>query len=336
MTGSAVAALPSSGDQASWTAAEAALVEASGLVYKDGKNGPMKLAPRPVVEAFLQQCMRTGLDPIARQIYCIKRGAKWQTQVSIDGARLVAQRTGEYEGQPRTLWSNDGETWTPAWVATAEHPYPAFAEAGVFRTGHREPMRVVARWDSYAVFEDVWENNRKTGEKQLSSMWAKMPDLMLAKVAEMLALRKAFPQDLSGLYSTEEMQQADRTQRAPEQPVQGQVALVATPVEPSEDWFARAAEVSSKDEANALWRSIPKPERSDAIQAAIAARLQQLVEAETPAEPVQEQWAEQTPVEEPVEDWATAEVPQPDDEAADDALPGMEPPAEESNGAYGR
>lgn len=320
----AVVALPTSGDSESWTASESALVEAAGLVYSERRGGPKMLAERPVVEAFLLHCRRTGLDPIARQIYAIRRAGKWQTQVSIDGARLVAERTGEYEGQTAPEWSNDGVTWSEAWMGSAEQDHPLFARVGVYRRGHRDAMRVVARWDSYAVYDDVWERGQKTGEKRVSSMWGKMPDLMLAKVAEMLALRKAFPQDLSGLYSSEEMAQADRPQRAEQAAPVAQQPLVADAVEPAEDWFAAAAAVSSKDEANALWRRIAKHERTPEVRAAIEARLAALAEAEKPSEPeAAPQWAEQQA---PVEDWAVAEVPQPDDdvETVDGVLEGTE------------
>ena len=59
---------------------------------------------------FRNQCDRTQLDPFAKQIYCIKRWNKqvhkevYTTQVSIDGARLVAQRSGEYAGQTEARW----------------------------------------------------------------------------------------------------------------------------------------------------------------------------------------------------------------------------------------
>ena len=196
--------LPSSSDVNTWDEREQALAMQLGIAVQK-RNGGVEIADRGTIEAFLAHCQRTQLDPIARQIYIIKRGSKWQTQISIDGARLVAERSGEYEGQTPVEWTADGSTWVQVWLA---EDLPRAARAGVWRKGFRDPLYAVARWDSYAVYQDEWVNGRKTGNQVLSSMWAKMPDLMLGKVAEMLALRKAFPMDLSGLYSTEEMGQA--------------------------------------------------------------------------------------------------------------------------------
>lgn len=188
MSTTAVVALPMTGDSDKWTPTEAALVEAAGLTTGPPNN--KRFAPRPVVEAFLLHARRTGLDPIARQIYCIERGGKWGTQVSIDGARLVAERTGQYRGQTPTQWTADGVTWVDVWLSKDN---PAAARVGVYREGFEAPLVTVATWDAYNAGSPIWK---------------KMPALMLGKCAEMLALRKAFPQDLSGLYSTEEMDQA--------------------------------------------------------------------------------------------------------------------------------
>lgn len=206
-----LATLPTTADVSKWTDDEKAMLEAAGLVIRKG-NKPPEPAPRPTVVAFLQHCHRTGLDPIAKQIYAIKRGANWGIQISIDGARLVAQRSGQYAGQTPTQWTGDGVTWVDAWLSD---DYPKAARVGVRRRGFDEPLYAVARWDSYVVMDDEYEgtypDRRKTGKQTVSAMWKRMPDVMLAKVAEMLALRKAFPMELSGLYSAEEMDQADNT-----------------------------------------------------------------------------------------------------------------------------
>lgn len=213
-----IASLPKTADVSLWTDDEKALLEAAGLVIRKGNSAP-EPAPRPTVVAFLAHCHRTGLDPIARQIYAIKRGSNWGIQISIDGARLVAQRSGQYAGQTPTQWTADGVTWVDVWLGAG---YPAAARVGVHRRGFDEPLFAVARWDSYVVMDDEWEgtypNRRKTGKQTVSTMWAKMPDLMLSKVAEMLALRKAFPQELSGLYTADEIGAQLVAEDAPKEP----------------------------------------------------------------------------------------------------------------------
>lgn len=187
-------ALPKNGNVNEWTDQEKAIVEASGLVDRG------QLAPRATVEAFLAHCQRTGLDPIARQIYAICRRGRWGIQISIDGARLIAERSGKYAGQTPVEWTGDGQTWTQVWL---DRQPPAAARVGVHRSDFREPLYAVANFQAYAAG---------------GPMWDKMPALMIGKCAEMLALRKAFPQDLSGLYATEEMDQAGQPAQAAQEP----------------------------------------------------------------------------------------------------------------------
>jgi phage recombination protein Bet len=152
---------------------------------------------------FLATTKRLNLDIMARQAYCVPRWnneAKrkvYQTQVSIDGFRLVAERTGTYEGQTAPQWCGPDGTWRDVWLG--QEP-PAAARVGVFRKGHREPTFGVA---TLAEFCQWTRDNKPSGQ------WGSMPAIMLLKCAESQALRKAFPNDLSGVYSEEEMMQAD-------------------------------------------------------------------------------------------------------------------------------
>lgn len=146
------------------------------------------------LEMFFHQARRSGLDPLARQIYYVKRKGKGIVQVGIDGLRLIADRTGKYAGSDDAIY--DGAN---------ERGYPARARVTVWKMvqGQRCPFSATARWDEYYPGDDQ------------GFQWRKMPHAMLSKCAEALALRKAFPADMSGLYIHEEMDQADVTEGAP-------------------------------------------------------------------------------------------------------------------------
>ena len=142
---------------------------------------------------FLEVCKRSKLDPFRRQIYAIKRnsqkyGPTVSHQTSIDGFRLIAERTGKYEGQLGPFWCGTDKAWTDVWLDSSP---PAAARIGVLKTGWREPLWSVARFGAYAD-----RNNNQ---------WQDRPDVMIAKCAEALGLRRAFPEDLSGLYTDDEM-----------------------------------------------------------------------------------------------------------------------------------
>jgi phage recombination protein Bet len=137
------------------------------------------------LKLFLHTAKRRGLDPMTRQIYAIKRQGKMTIQTAIDGFRLIAGRTGQLAGISDVEYDSE----------TERNPKKATVVVTKIVGGHLCTFTASARWSEYNVSD--------------GPLWRKMPYLMLGKCAEALALRKAFPDDLSGLYTTEEMGQAE-------------------------------------------------------------------------------------------------------------------------------
>jgi phage recombination protein Bet len=183
-------------DQTAWTPEQAAVLQQSGISDE---------VTAAELSGFLHLCQKTQLDPFSRQIYLIGRKDKragrvvFTPQTGIDGYRVIAHRviaasreTLSYED---TQWCDSSGRWRDVWLANEP---PTAAKVTVLRNGHRFPA--VALYREYV--QTGWEN-KPVG------LWGKMPASQLAKCAEALALRKAFPHDLAGVYTAEEMAQAD-------------------------------------------------------------------------------------------------------------------------------
>ena len=173
-------------------------------LLKDAVNIPD--ATDAELRHFGRVAASVGLDPLKREIYMVRRwnpdlGRNVVThQTGIDGFRVIAERTGKYNGQTAPAWCGPDGKWSDAWLD--ESNPPAAARIGVYREGFREPIIAIARYCEYCQY---------TKQGKPTRMWSTMPSNQIAKCAEALALRKAFPNELSGIYTSEEMAQADNS-----------------------------------------------------------------------------------------------------------------------------
>ena len=158
-------------------------------------------------DLFIMMARRTRLDPLLKQLYfmkykdnrksaeagchcygectCGKAVYSPATYVtSIDGYRIIAHRTNDFAGIDE-----------PEYTRPNPNSLPTHCTVKVWRKSSSRPFSATVKFSEYT-----------TGKQ----MWASMPETMIAKVAEAHALRKAFPQDLSGIYTTDEMDQADK------------------------------------------------------------------------------------------------------------------------------
>ncbi len=183
-----------------WTPRQLAALKALGI----------KNATQEDLLVFMHYCAKTRLDPFSRQVYMIERRAKedgeWVYRqtivVGIDGYRVVAQRAAKREGchleYEDTVWFGPDKSRHEIWL---DGGVPAGALVTVVKV---IPDGTRLRYPGMAVFESYAARSRQ--DKSLQGQWAVMPDHMIEKCAEAFALRRAFPNDLSGTYVEEELQ----------------------------------------------------------------------------------------------------------------------------------
>lgn len=241
---------------------------------------------------LFQQVRRTGLDPFSRQIYLIMRESwdkeararvpKPTIQIGIDGFRLIAKRAAGQEGvrikHCNPIWTAEDGTEHKVWIRKGEIPAACTYKIEMVPTGDTVEMSVTM--DEYMPLMDEYEGNgesrHKTGKKVPMGLWATMPASQIAKCAEAVTLRKAFPQDLSGLYAEEEMDQQGVIDLTPVQTPEGEVhQAAAAPDEPAAevDWHAELEKCEDGESVTALWsRAREAGAMTKALDSAIRAK----------------------------------------------------------------
>lgn len=155
---------------------------------------------------FVQaQAERLGLDVMTKQMHVWKdRVGQIILMVGIDGLRLVARRTGKFRGRSDPEWLHHEHGWVDAWVYDGN---PLAARVRVYHADYLDkPMTGLAVW-AEAV---QTRYDEKLNQRVPNSKWTQQPAHMLAKVAEAMALRAAFPAELAGVYTDDEISRADQ------------------------------------------------------------------------------------------------------------------------------
>jgi phage recombination protein Bet len=212
-------------DQGDWTDTQKAALAQIGVGD----------APRGDQLVFLHVAQRMRLDPFNKEIYMIGRWdaslgrKKWTIQVAIDGFRSKSEEHPEYAGVGNAEWCGPDGEWRDVWLS--DEP-PVAARFTVHRHDWDHPTTAVAHYREYVQF--------KSDGKSPTAMWATKPAGQLAKCAEALARRRAFPRALGGVYAPEEIEHLDN----PPQRIVIEATRDDTPAEPEWDDLIKAAEVA--------------------------------------------------------------------------------------------
>ena len=178
------------------------------------------------VAMFLNLCRFQHLNPFLREAYLIKFGNQPATIVT--GKEAItkrAMRNQNFAGQQAGVVVQDKETGaieyrTGSLVLQSENLVGGWAK--VFVKGYDVPIEAVVAYEEYVGTKN---------DGSVNGQWAKKPATMIRKVALVQALREAFPEDLGGMYASEEMG-VDFDEAAASAPVE--VEVVDVPVDEPE------------------------------------------------------------------------------------------------------
>lgn len=140
---------------------------------------------------FAADAHQRGLSIVKRQIYATKFNGKMTIMVGVDGFRAQAESHPDYAGQDGPYWCGEDGFWRDVWLSKDT---PSAAKVGIYRKGFTNPIYAVALWSEYGSTRE---------------MWKKFPTVLLAKCAEVAAIRRSFPDKLGGVYAAEEMDRND-------------------------------------------------------------------------------------------------------------------------------
>ena len=139
----------------------------------------------PEFAVFAEHCKATGLNPFKKEVWAIKAGGRLQIMTGINGYWQIANRHPQFDGAETGMITKAGE-----WVKSV----PGNDFIGAWCRVHRKDRKVAMEGE--ALLSDYQKS---------TPIWTQTPRIMIKKVAESIALRKAFPQELNGLYTEEEM-----------------------------------------------------------------------------------------------------------------------------------
>ena len=153
---------------------------------------------------FINLCKFSGLNPWLKEAYCIKYGSEPATLVVGKEAFLKrAENNAAFDGMESGIIVVDPETGNVDYRKGSfrlpdESIIGGWAE--VFRKDKAHSTRIEVSFEEYAA-------RKKDGS--LNSQWSKKPGTMIRKVAQVQALREAFPNSFSGMYAAEEQGAAE-------------------------------------------------------------------------------------------------------------------------------